>query len=65
MLDADAQKQALYYVNYFTNQGITCINIQPSNKDANQMGFETVLGIIKQTKQTNFMDIISQKLKLL
>ena len=65
MLDEDAQKQALYYVDYFTKQGIECINIQPSDKDANQMGFEKVLEVLKKTKETNFVDIISQKMNLI
>lgn len=62
MLDQDAQQQALYYVEYFQNQGINCINIFPSDKDASQMGFEHVTNVIKETKQTSFEDIITQKL---
>jgi DNA primase len=65
MLDEDAQRQSLYYVDYFTKQGIECINIQPSDKDANQMGFSRVLEILKETKKTNFVDIILQKMNLI
>lgn len=64
LLDDDAQKQALYYVDFFKNQGIECINVPPSDKDANQIGFEGVLSLLKNTKKTNFEDIVSQKLKI-
>ena len=63
MLDGDAQKQALYYVDYYSKQGIKVTNIVPTDKDARSMGFEKVNSVIKNTKQTTFSDIISQKLK--
>lgn len=63
MLDGDAQKQALYYVDYYSKQGIKVTNIIPTDKDASSMGFETVNSVIKNTKQTTFADIINQKLK--
>jgi len=64
MLDTDAQKQALYYVDYFSNQGIECINVPPSDKDASEMGFEKITNQIKETTKSNFKDTILQKLKL-
>ena len=63
VLDKDAQDQALYYVNYFMNNGITVTNILPTEKDAGDMGFTKVNKILKQTKNTGFEDIISQKLQ--
>ena len=33
LLDKDKQDQALYYVNYFMNNGITVTNILPTEKD--------------------------------
>ena len=62
LLDKDAQEQALYYVNYFMNNGITVTNILPTEKDAGDMGFSEVNKILKQTKKSGFEDIISQKL---
>tara|TARA_B100000886_G_C20413004_1_gene487933 strand:+ start:460 stop:1401 length:942 start_codon:yes stop_codon:yes gene_type:complete len=62
ILDKDAQNQALYYVNYFMNNGITVTNILPTEKDAGDMGFSEVNKMLKQTKKSGFEDIISQKL---
>ena len=62
ILDKDAQDQALYYVNYFMNNGITVTNILPTEKDAGDMGFSEVNKMLKQTKKSGFEDIISQKL---
>ena len=63
LLDEDAQEQALYYTMQFQNQGITTKNIKPSDKDAGDMGFSQINKILKNTEETNFGDIISQKLK--
>ena len=62
ILDKDAQDQALYYVNYFMNNGITVTNILPTEKDAGDMGFSEVNKMLKQTKKSGFEDVISQKL---
>jgi DNA primase len=62
-LDEDAQGQALHYTMQFTNQGITTKNIIPTGKDAADMGFSEVNSKLKESKQTGFSDIISQKLK--
>ena len=45
------------------NNGITVANILPTDKDAGDMGFTEVNSILKKTKETDFSDIISQKLK--
>ena len=47
----------------FQNQGITTKNIKPTDKDASDMGFTEVNTKLKESKQTGFSDIISQKLK--
>lgn len=62
MLDDDAQKQALYYTNYFNKQGIITKNIISKSKDASDMGFSKVNRLIKETKRTEYGDIITQKL---
>ena len=62
-LDEDAQNQALHYTMQFSNQGITTKNIKPTDKDASDMGFIEVNNKLKESKQTGFGDIISQKLK--
>ena len=62
LLDVDAQEQALYYTMQFQNQGITTRNIIPSDKDASEMGFSKVNEILKESKQTDFTDVIKQKL---
>ena len=62
ILDKDSQDQALYYVNYFMNNGITVTNILPTEKDAGDMGFSEVNKMLKQTKKSGFEDVISQKL---
>ena len=62
LLDKDAQDQALYYVHYFMNNGITVTNILPTEKDAGDMGFSEVNKMLKQTKKSGFEDIITQKL---
>ncbi len=65
LLDKDAQDQALYYVNYFMNNGITVTNILPTEKDASEMGFTKINKKLKNTESTEFGDIISQKLSTL
>ena len=47
----------------FSNQGINTKNIIPIGKDASDMGFTEVNNKLKESKQTGFSDIISQKLK--
>jgi len=62
LLDEDAQEQALRYTLQFQNQGIETKNIVPSEKDAGEMGFSQINSILKESKKTDFTDIISQKL---
>ena len=54
ILDKDVQDQALYYVSYFMNNGITVTNILPTEKDAGDMGFSEVNKKLKQTKKSGF-----------
>lgn len=65
LLDEDAQEQALHYTVQYQNQGITTKNIKPTDKDASDMGFSEVNTKLKESEQTQFVDIISQKLKSL
>ncbi len=63
LLDEDAQEQALRYTMQYTNQGIQTKNVIPSDKDASDMGFSEINSKLKETEETGFGDIISQKLK--
>jgi len=63
LLDEDAQDQALKYTIQFQQQGIDTKNIKPTDKDASDMGFSEVNSKLKESEQTGFGDIISQKLK--
>ena len=63
LLDEDAQQQALYYTVQYQNQGIDTKNIKPTDKDASDMGFSEVNTKLKESEETGFGDIISQKLK--
>jgi DNA primase len=63
LLDEDAQQQALHYTMQFSNQGISTKNIIPTDKDASEMGFSKINSKLKKTEETDFGDIISQKLK--
>ena len=63
LLDEDAQEQALRYTVQYQNQGITTKNIKPTDKDASDMGFSEVNTKLKESEETGFGDIISQKLK--
>lgn len=62
LLDKDAQDEALRYVVQLGNQGIKVRNIIPSDKDAGEMGFSKVNQILKESKETDFSDVIKQKL---
>lgn len=63
ILDEDATEQSLYYVDYFSKQGITVNNIIPDEKDPSEMGFKTVNTLIKNSKKTTYEEIIFQKLQ--
>ena len=65
LLDTDAQDQALYYTMYFQKQGFEIKNIIPSGKDAADIGFTEINKIIKNKTETNYEDIILQKLNQL
>jgi hypothetical protein len=65
LLDTDAQDQALYYTMYFQKQGFQIKNIIPSGKDAADIGFSEINKIIKNKTETNYEDVILQKLNQL
>jgi hypothetical protein len=65
LLDTDAQDQALYYTMYFQKQGFQIKNIIPSGKDAADIGFTEINRVIKNKAETNYGDIILQKLNQL
>jgi len=66
IFDRDAYKKSLEYTNYFTNNGISVNNIIPdSETDAGELGFEKVTHLIKNSKTTNWDDIILSKLNFI
>lgn len=66
MFDRDAYKKSLEYTNYFTKNGITVNNIIPTgDEDAGELGFRKVTHLIKNSKNTNWDDIIFSKLNFI
>jgi hypothetical protein len=50
---------------YFQKQGFQIKNIIPSGKDAADIGFTEINNIIKNKTETNYEDVILQKLNQL
>ena len=66
MFDRDAYKKSLEYTNYFIQNGITVNNIIPeSETDAGELGFQKVTQLIKNSKNTDWDDIIRSKLNFI
>lgn len=63
LLDDDAQRQALYYTDYFQKQDIEVSNIVLEDKDPSDSGFEKVNKLVRESKTTDYKEIINQKLK--
>lgn len=63
LLDDDAQRQALYYTDYFQKQDIEVSNIVLGDKDPSDSGFEKVNKLVRESKTTDYKEIINQKLK--
>jgi DNA primase len=63
-LDKDAQKQALEVAEEFMNEGIVVYFVNLQEKDPNEIGFERMVHIIKNTKPLSFSDLIKYKLNL-
>ena len=63
-LDKDAQKQALDVATEFMDEGITVYFVNLEEKDPNEIGFENMITIIKNTKPLSFSDLIRYKLNI-
>jgi hypothetical protein len=63
-LDKDAQKQALNVANEFMDEGIIVYFVDLQEKDPNEIGFERMIKIIKETKPLSFADLIKYKLNI-
>jgi hypothetical protein len=63
-LDKDAQKQALNVAEEFMDEGITVYFVDLDEKDPNEIGFERMVKIIKETKPLSFGDLIKYKLNI-
>lgn len=61
-LDSDALKKAIEIVEYFMNHGIQVHLVNMDNKDPNEMGFENITKLIKNTKPINFAQLTELKL---
>jgi DNA primase len=63
-LDKDAQKQALAVAEEFMNEGIVVYFVNLEEKDPNEIGFEKMVHIIKNTKPLSFSDLIKYRLNI-
>ena len=63
-LDKDAQKQALAVAEEFIKEGIIVYFVNLQEKDPNEIGFEPMIKIIKETKPLSFSDLIRYKLNI-
>lgn len=63
-LDKDAQTQALSVAEEFMNEGIIVYFVNLEEKDPNEIGFERMVHIIKNTKPLSFSDLIKYKLNI-
>jgi|TARA_R110000751_G_scaffold131843_1_gene234185 hypothetical protein len=61
-LDSDALKKALEMVEYFMNHGIQVHLVNMDDKDPNEMGFENITKLIKNTPPINFAGLMELKL---
>jgi DNA primase len=63
-LDKDALKQALVVAEEFMNEGIVVYFVNLEDKDPNEIGFEKMVHIIKNTKPLSFSDLIKYRLNI-
>ena len=62
LLDKDAVKDAIRMTDSLTKNGIRVYFVSLSEEDPSDMGFEKVINLIKETKQTSFSDLMRMKL---
>ena len=64
VLDKDAQVQAIKMAKYFMENNITVHFVNLPDKDPNEMGFEKITKLIKQTEPLTFSSLMKHKLEL-
>lgn len=62
LLDPDAINSSVKHTEYFLKNGIEVNNIILTNEDAADVGFENIIKIIKESKETKWDDLILTKL---
>jgi len=62
LLDSDAVSDSTKHAEFFIKNGINVKNIIPTGEDAGDMGFDEVNGLLKQSEQTGWDDILKSKL---
>lgn len=63
-LDPDAMKDALNHAEDFMNADIRVYLVETRDGDANDLGFNKMTEVFRNTKQLTFKDLISKRLKL-
>ena len=63
-LDKDAQKQALDHAEYFMNNGIQVYFVDLNEKDPADIGFESMVDLIKNTPPLTFEKFMKYKLSI-
>jgi hypothetical protein len=62
LLDPDAVKNSVNHSEYFIKNGISVKNIILTDGDANDVGFEGILELIKKSNETNWDDLVLTKI---
>lgn len=63
VMDPDAVMASIKHSEYFIKNGIRVKNVMLKDTDAGELGFEKTNSIIKETKQTNWDDLILTKIQ--
>ena len=64
-LDPDALKNALDIAERFMNEGLNVYFVELQEKDASELGFETITKQISNTKQMTFEDLMKMRMGML
>jgi DNA primase len=64
-LDADALKNALDIAERFMNEGLNVYFVVLQDKDASELGFETIIKRISETMQMSFEDLMMMRMGML